>query len=305
MATLDILVPHYNDPEGLVLSLRSIVRQKWLGDKRIVIADDGSNKDSRRSLDAIVDDFRAHSTEERPITIDVFLNEENRGRPYTRNVLLDAIDSKYVSWLDSGDEWYPRKIAKQFEVIGTIEAAHLAKPYWVTCNYDWAWNGGRRRKIIQRTDQDQHKALLMGRSLRAYLWTLLGHADAFKCVGWFDERLPRMQDLDFFVRFVSHGGIIRNIKGEDAYCVYHKSDIGRNAKEIRACNALIFDKHRVLYNRYGESFCKMRLYDMEMLAARFAQNNSEKTSARHYMWDAFRHRPIAFLKHLRKNGLKA
>jgi hypothetical protein len=145
----------------------------------------------------------------------------------------------------------------------------------------------------------------MGKNLRAYLWTLLGSAESFKCVGWFDERLPRMQDLDFFLRFLSHGGVMHNMKGEDAYCVYHKSDIGRNAAEIRACNALIFDKHRVVYNRYGENFTRMRLYGMEMLAARFAQNNHDRFTAHRHLWEAFKHKPMVFLGHVRRKGFKA
>ncbi|RYZ90937.1 MAG: glycosyltransferase family 2 protein [Proteobacteria bacterium] len=305
MATVDILVPHYNDPEGLTLSLRSVVRQKWVGDKRIVIADDGSSLDHRRSVEAIADDFRAMSTEERPLEIDVIQNPENRGRPFTRNVLLDAIDSKYASWLDAGDEWYPRKLSSQIDLLNGMESSHISRPVWATCNYDWAWNGGRRRKIVQKTDQDQHKALLIGSSLRAYLWTLLGTAESFRCVGWFDERLPRMQDLDYFIRFVSHGGIIRTVKGQNPYCIYHKSDVGRNAEEIRACNALIYDKHRVIFNRYGEQFIRMRLYNMDMLAARFAQNNRDKAKQRRYMWSAFKERPVPFLMHVKKKGFVA
>jgi glycosyltransferase involved in cell wall biosynthesis len=297
MAMLDILIPHFNDPEGLVLSLRSIQRQCWEGDYRIVIADDGSRPDYRKSVETIAEHLEAD--------IDVIYNPVNRGRPYTRNVLLDSIESPYVAWLDAGDEWYPRKLQAQFEALELIEATHLKTPTWITCNYDWAWAGRKKKKREQKTDQDQTKALLMGSSLRAYLWTLLGHAKTFKDVGWFDERLPRMQDLDYFIRFVNHGGAIRKPRNGNTYCVYHKSDIGRGAREIRECNAYIFDKHRVLYNRYGSKFKAMRLYDMEMHAARFAQNNRDHQIKREYFWNAFRMKPIKFLSHVMKNGLRA
>jgi glycosyltransferase involved in cell wall biosynthesis len=305
MAELDILVPHYNDPEGLVLSLRSIVRQRWKGDKRIVIVDDGSSEPSRHAASAIAEDYRNMEFEGQNLQVDLIQNAINRGRPFARNVLLDAIESPYVSWLDAGDEWYPNKLGAQFDLLKLVEASHSEKLTWVTCNYDWKWNGGRKKKIKQRTDQDQHKALLIGSNLRAYLWTLLGSAQSFKSVGYFDARLPRMQDLDYFIRFVSHGGIIRNMGGEHTYCIYHKSDVGRNADEIRACNALIYDKHRVLFNRYGESFRQMRLYNMDMLAARFAKNNRDRNKTRAYMWSAFRHRPWTFIKHVRAKGFNA
>lgn len=305
MAILDILVPHYNDPEGLVLSLRSIVQQEWQGAKRIVIADDGSSQDAKFAVNAIVEDFRQLNSGEAPLQIDLLMNEVNRGRPFTRNVLLDSIESRYVAWLDAGDEWYPGKLTAQFDLLGLVEASHSKKLTWITCDYDWRWLGGKTKKIRQRTDQDQHKALLMGSSLRAYLWTLLGQAETFKTVGYFDERLPRMQDLDYFIRFVSHGGVIRNPDSDDPHCVYHKSDLGRDADEIRACNAVIYDKHRVIFNRYGENFRKMRLFHMDMLAARFAQNNRDRRKARIYMWSAFKNRPWAFAKHVSKRGLSA
>ncbi|WEX75089.1 glycosyltransferase family 2 protein [Sinorhizobium numidicum] len=297
MATLDILIPHYNDPEALALSLRSIARQSWPGEKRIVIADDGSRPDLRKAVEAIAE----HSE----MRIDPIFNQVNRGRPYTRNVLLDSIESPYVAWLDAGDEWYPDKLDRQFDHVTLVESAHMNRPFWVTCNYDWAWAGRKKKKNTQRTDQDQMKGLLIGSTLRAYLWTLLGPAQSFKDVGWFDERLPRLQDLDYFVRFLTHGGVIKNVRHDGALCVYHKSDIGRNADEIRACNAHIFDKHRVLFNRYGESFRAMRLYNMEMLSARFAQNNKSAKLTRQYMWRALKARPKAFLAHTLKNGLKA
>ncbi|MCA1439331.1 glycosyltransferase family 2 protein [Ensifer sp. IC4062] len=297
MATLDILIPHYNDPEGLALTLRSVSRQTWQGDKRIVVADDGSRPDIRKAIEA--------TAEHSQLKIDVIFNEVNRGRPYTRNVLLDSIESPYVAWLDAGDEWYSEKLSHQFDEVELAESANWGKPYWITCNYDWAWVGGKKKKVVQRTNQDQLKALLIGSSLRGYLWTVLGPADAFKNVGWFDERLPRLQDLDYFIRFVIHGGSIKSPRVDSPLSIYHKSDVGRNADEIRGCNAYLFDKHRVLYNRYGESFKRMRLYRMEMLAARFAQSNKSLLTTRRYFWRAFRTHPTAFLHHVWKNGLKA
>ncbi|MDW9633607.1 glycosyltransferase family 2 protein [Sinorhizobium meliloti] len=297
MAAVDILIPHYNDPEGLALSLRSITEQTWGGETRIVIADDGSCSDVRKTLNALA--------EQAGCKLELIFNNSNRGRPYTRNVLLDAINSPYVAWLDAGDEWYPDKLAHQMAEIELIGAAQPDRLHWVTCNYDWAWVGGKRKKVTQRTEQDQLKGLLMGSSLRAYLWTILGSAAGFKSIGWFDERLPRLQDLDFFIRFVLHGGVIKSPQTNAPLAIYHKSDIGRNADEIRRCNAYLFDKHRVAYNRYGENFKRMRLFRMEMLAARFAQSNNERRVVRQYFVRACRTHPSAFLRHVWKNGLKA
>lgn len=302
MCSLDVLIPHYNDPDGLNLSLRSIARQTWKGAMRIVIVDDGSSLECRSAVEDISERYRNFRIGENALTIDLVFNRTNKGRPFARNVLLDSIDSQFVSWLDAGDEWYSEKINLQFSRLEAVEREEPGRPLWITCNYDWLWSGGQRKKVNQKTELDQCKALLMGSKLRAYLWTLLGPADTFKAVGYFDERLSRMQDLDFFLRFVSDGGAIRHSGVDDSLCVYHKSDVGRDASEIRACNALIFEKHSSLYERYGNKFSRMRLFNMEMLAARFAQNNHDRVKTRSCLWKAFRHRPIAFIKHVRKRG---
>jgi len=297
MATLDVLIPHYNDAAGLGMALRSIAAQTWPGSIRVVIADDGSAPDSMSAARALAEAF-VH-----PVAF--IANPSNRGRPYTRNVLLDAMESPYVAWLDAGDEWYAEKLALQFAALEAAEAAAPGQSLWMSCHYHWQWQDREGNKLKrQLTDQDQIRALLVGTDLRAYLWTLLGRRETFANVGWFDERLPRLQDLDFFLRFVLKQGRIVEPGVEDALCVYHKSDLGRSADQIRVCNEYIFDKYRVLYNRYGRKFCRTRLFHMEMHFARFAANNGDQPLARIYMRKAAPYRPRLFLRHLWRKGFR-
>lgn len=266
MACLDILIPHYRDPAGLKLSLESIEAQTWTGDMRVVVVDDGSEPEYLRQAEALLADFPLpHTLERNPI---------NRGRPYTRNRLLDLIDSPFVAWLDAGDVWYPDKLLKQFEHVSRLRyEGKDPDRYWVTCHYDWQWEGRRARTIEQVTEVRQLRELMLGQKLRAYLWTLLGTREAFRIAGRFDERLPRLQDLDYFIRFVLAGGEMTVPPRTEALCRYHKSDVGRNATEIRACNSLIFRKYRPHFQNYGPSFMKTIRYNADMLSARFARNN--------------------------------
>jgi hypothetical protein len=175
----------------------------------------------------------------------------------------------------------------------------------MSCHYHWKWLDQQAHRVKrQLTEQDQIKALLIGTDLRAYLWTLLGRAETFRNVGWFDEKLPRLQDLDYFLRFVLKQGRIVEPGHPDALCIYHKSDLGRSAAQIRQCNAYIFDRYRVLYNRYGSKFRQTRLYHMEMHSARFAANNDDHELAKEYMWKAARARPRLFFRHLRRKTFR-
>lgn len=283
MTTLDILMPHFNDPEGLALSLRSIEAQTWTGPMRVVIADDGSRPESLEQVRRIVG--------ESPLRIDLLERSENRGRPYTRNELLDAVEGDYIAWQDAGDEWYPEKTALQMDVLSKAAGKRGDAHVWVTCDYDWS-HDDRVRLCRQRVDFDPVHDLLVGRMLRAYLWTILAPAKAFKALGPFDENLPRLQDLDMFLRFALTDGVMLKPEGAPPLCVYHKSFIGRNADEIWRCQTYIYDKYRAVYGRYGKRFEQKRMYDMARHAARFAEANGDKAKASMYKRRAIRTRPF-------------
>jgi len=293
---VDILIPHYNDPFGLALSIRSVLSQDWQGEKRIVVADDGSTRANLEAAKLILDGL--------PVETVLLESRENRGRPFVRNILLDAIESPFTAWLDAGDEWYPRKLSQQFSAIAQLGENERASPYWITCSYDWHRLGRRKYLVKQSVQQDQLRGLLVGRDLRAYLWTLLAPSQAFKDVGWFDLNLPRLQDLDFFIRFVLKGGIIRGSGVRRALCVYHKSDIGRDAQQIRSCNRYIFEKYKFAYEQYGNNFQRGRLFEMELLSARFALHNKKKVLSVIYLMRALATKPESFVKRILTKGVR-
>ncbi|WP_421725325.1 glycosyltransferase family A protein [Bauldia sp.] len=286
---VDVLIPHFNDPDGLELSLKTVATQAWPGRFRVVIVDDGSSSDNRSAVETLLAEQAGDDT------FVLVGNAENRGRPFTRNVLLDHIDSPYVAWLDAGDEWYPDKTRLQLERLRAIESGGSGDGAWITCNYDWQWVGRRPKPRRQSTKGDQVKLLLGGSRLRAYLWTLLGSAQSFEAIGRFDEKLPRLQDLDFFLRFVESGGVLHSPATKASLCKYNKSDVGRNADEVRACYGYIYEKHRKQYQSYGRHFVRHQLYKMEMHAARFAKNNNQVGKKRYYQWQAFRRWPRRFI----------
>lgn len=278
MSRLDVLVPHYRDPAGLAASLASIAAQTWTGDLRVIVLDDGSPV--FRDVEAAV--------AAQPMPVTLLRHGENRGRPAARNSLLDAVEADYVAWLDAGDVWYPEKLAVQFDQLSRLrfEGADIGR-VWITCHYDWQWHGRKPRLIQQDTAGDQQRALMLGDKLRAYLWTLLGTASSFRAVGRFDEALPRMQDLDFFLRFVRAGGALVAPPGRQALCRYHKSDVGRDAGEISRCHARILAKYRTSYQAYGRDFLAAVRYNGETLAARYAKNNGDNAVRGYHLARAF------------------
>jgi glycosyltransferase involved in cell wall biosynthesis len=297
--TLDVLVPHYRDPAGLALSLASVREQSWTGDMRLVILDDGSPAADFAAIERLASELDLPTT--------LLRNRENQGRPYARNRLLDSVESPFVAWIDAGDIWYPDKLALQFEHLSRLRlAGEPVERIWITCHYDWQWSGGRARLVRQETETRQLRELMLGQKLRAYLWTLLAPASAFRRVGRFDERLPRLQDLDFFIRFVRSGGRLVAPPGKAPLCLYHKSDLGRDAGEIRRCNRLIEEKYWPTLQIYGPAFLKTIRYNSERLSARYAGNNGARLLAAYFLGRAFLAHPRrsagALRHHLVRSG---
>ena len=282
--SLDVLIPHFRDLQGLAESVESVVEQTWTGDIRLVVIDDGSPAKGFARVTSLI--------EKQPLPFLLERNSENRGRPYTRNRLLDSIDSDYVAWLDAGDIWYPEKLDKQFEHLNRLRyAGEDLSRIWVTCHYDWQREGGRCYQVDQVVECDQLKELFLGQKLRCYLWTLLARASTYREVGKFDEQLPRLQDVDYFVRFIRAGGTLVTPPFLGALCRYHKSDLGRSAHEIRKCNMSIFEKYRTSLEHYGSEFVDTVRYNAETLSARYAKNNGDTMGRAYYIARAFAANP--------------
>jgi len=289
MTTLSVLVPHFNDPSGLRLSLDSVARQTWRGDLKIIICDDGSTPAAFEQLTEVV--------AAAAVKVEVVRNSRNRGRPYTRNVLLDAAEGRYTAWLDAGEEWYPDKISEQIAGLYRARYRKFDRPVWCTCNYDWQWEGRRPRLRRQLVKGDQSANLLTG-SLGAYLWTLLAPTSAFRDVGYFDLNLPRLQDLDFFLRFTKKGGMLILPPSHEPLCVYHKSDVGRDGREIYRCFKYVHERHAELMLQHSRAFRRNRRFQACLHAARFTQNNGEAMATGAFLARALAMHPAGFAKWL-------
>jgi glycosyltransferase involved in cell wall biosynthesis len=262
VAQLDILIPHYNDLDGLALSLRSIARQSWKGESRVVIADDGSAPTVLAAVEALID--------RHPATVTLLRHAENRGRPYMRNALLDALDSPYAAWLDAGDEWLPGKIEAQFADLKRLEAQKSS--HWITCN--WYRQVGHKRKLNRQIlDPDPVRNLLLA-ELHPALWTLLAASKSFLDVGRFDEKLERSEDHDFFLRFLLQGGEISMCSVREPLCLYYFVRGKYKPEIIRPCTERLLEKHRATYERMGRRYIRRRVFNQERACARYAARNS-------------------------------
>src|SRR5699024_7144065 len=125
-----------------------------------------------------------------------------------------------------------------------------------------------------------------------------------RSAGVFDERLARMQDLDYFLRFVRTGGSLTVPPDSHALCRYDKTDRGRSHSEVSACAELIMRKHRAAYAHYGRGFVSRARWKNAALAARYALNNDDPRAAVGYMAAAMAANPRYTAYRLRRRLLE-
>ncbi len=256
-------LPVYNDPRGLRTSIPTVFAQSWTGSIRLVVIDDGSTDETPSVLDELGEYYGG---------IEVIRNQRNRGRPAARNQILEAAGDDLLAWIDSDDLWLPRKLEFQ---ITALAAAERAGDVAVLCTapFRWVYTDRQQERIKSpAVEGDQLYNALVG-SLYPYLWAQLGRAETYRAAGGFDERLARRQDYEFFIRFLAGGGRVVSTAPGVPLCTYLKTDVGRSASEVAAANAVIEQKHRAVYRRYGWRFALQGRQKHHQLVARFHAHN--------------------------------
>lgn len=102
---ISIMIPVYNGLETLPMAISSMLCQTYVNWKCIII-NDGSTDGTKLYLDSLEDE-RFH----------IIHLTENKGRPYARQVGLDAAEGRYLAFLDADDFYHPRKLEKQVAVM--------------------------------------------------------------------------------------------------------------------------------------------------------------------------------------------
>lgn len=270
---LTIGIPAYNAAVSIEAAVLSILRQTWRGSMEILIVDDGSTDQTVRIANRLSQQYGA---------VRVVQHGENRGRPAARNTILRESLGEYLTWADADDEWYPNKLAVQFDELLASAEAQAGEQVICMSSFDWRWaHSGKLQHRVPEITSDPLKAFLGGR-VGAYLWTMLARTQTFRDVGEFDAQLPRLQDLDFLIRFAARGGRLIVSNPARPLCVYHKNDDDKPGRVIAQSLSHIWRKHYPLYRQYGRGFCRGARRRHLLLASRHAYSNEGRLLGKAY-----------------------
>ncbi|PAU85575.1 glycosyl transferase family 2 [Halorubrum salipaludis] len=198
---VSVVVPAYERADLVGRAVDSALAQT-VEDIEVAVVDDGSTDGTREAVEGI-DDPRVR----------YLAHETNRGVSAARNTGVEAARGDYVAFLDSDDEWLPRKLERQLSTLADRGDG------WIGAYCDVATAGlsgmGQLAAAVSETlfrssapregGRELADALL---SMRAFMGpgsTLLVERDAVTAVGGFDEGLSIYEDWDLVLRVLSAG----------------------------------------------------------------------------------------------------
>jgi glycosyltransferase involved in cell wall biosynthesis len=195
------VLPTRNNLDELIRCVESLEAQTR-PPARIVVCVDGST-------DGTIEHFAGlHAAE--PIATDVLTHPENahRGRPATRNLALEHVDSEYVWYVDSDMVLEPDALERHLELVESQLCLSQGQVVYANAR-DNAWAGYLDTRAYHR---------LPDRSVVPFTWFSAANAlvrtDHVKAIGGFDARFAGYggEDFDFAYRLTRHTGepIINN-----------------------------------------------------------------------------------------------
>jgi len=179
---ISVIISTYNR-QGLVgRAIRSVLAQTCRDFELIVVDDASDDGTPDRVRDEFGDRLRLQ------------VQPENKGVSAARNAGIGAARGEWLAFLDSDDEWLPKKLERQM--------AALRDSGLKVCHTDEIWIR-RGVRVNPHKHHQKYGGDIFLKSLPRCIMSpsaVVIHRDVFGDVGLFDESLPACEDYELFLR---------------------------------------------------------------------------------------------------------
>jgi len=246
------LIPAYNSVSSIELAIRSEILAGSVLDDRftheVCVFDDGSTDGTRELLENLKQRFENLNVEHGSV---------NKGRPHARNRLLEMARGDAVCWLDA-DDVRPKEglrvLSEAIQLHGdraSRDAVGGDVAWVVLGSFERVWKGNENGRVITPSISDRPvKDLARGR-VEAYLWSTMFSKKALEVIGLFDDKLQRLQDLDFLLTAAERSVPLVIAPSAEPVATYFKNDRGANARIYFRSWKRVRRKHKVFLRSYG------------------------------------------------------
>lgn len=183
MPLISIMIPVYNGANTIPFTIHSLLLQSYQNWKCFIV-NDGSTDGTAAYLDSLEDE-----------RFQVIHLKENKGRPYARQVILDAAVGKYLAFLDADDLYHPLKLEKQVQILENCPEV------LITCCGNASYNDVYVLKTVRGKGKGKPTKYRIGDRQNVVLRTAMVRLEeAKKCK--FNLKLNMAEDNDFTGRLL-------------------------------------------------------------------------------------------------------
>lgn len=183
-----VIIPSYNYANFLTESVESVLGQTF-SDFELIIVDDGSTDDTAEIVKKYLCDPRIH-----------YIYQENRGLSAARNAGIMRARGYYIALLDADDAWLPWKLERQVNVMEE-QGPEVALVY---CFFEFVDEKSEVLEVVDRPilkdpsfNDLMHTNWVLGSGS-----SVLIRKSVFDRVGYFDEEMKSLEDLNMWLRIL-------------------------------------------------------------------------------------------------------
>ncbi len=202
---VSIVIPAYKAANYLTQAIDSALAQTYRNIEVIVVNDGSPDEGATREIALSYGD-RIH-----------YIEKDNGGSSSALNAGIRAMKGEWFSWLSHDDLYYPEKVEKQIDYMNSLGlSAEEVKSHFFFCACDFIDAEGKyikKAKAAESEAMHKHIKALMGNEYliaeptryNFYGCGCLIHKNVFEKVGYFDESLRLINDMDMWYRIYAGG----------------------------------------------------------------------------------------------------
>ncbi|MGX1740232.1 glycosyltransferase family 2 protein [Bosea sp. NPDC055353] len=269
---VSVVIPMFNRVATIRHAIDSALSQSFR-DIEVIVVDDASRDESVATV-AAIDDPRLR----------LLRRERNGGASAARNDGIAAARGSLIAFLDSDDEWFPRKLEIQ---VAALEAAPAQAGVSCTGVEMHLLDHGITRLQPLEDTPDWARRLAMDCDLSPGTTQLTRRA-VFDVIGPLDETLPRFEDWDWLIRYTRTGSIVA--VREPLARVYNRR--ARLAEVVERSAELLLAKHRDVFDALAPADRRKAVADIWLQAVGTYAFEGKFGAIRRPAAAAFAQRPV-------------
>ena len=192
MERVSVIMPTYGEPKMLSKSINSVQNQTYPEWELIIVDDNNPNTKERKQTEMIMRQFESDKQ------IRYIKHEHNKNGSAARNTGIAAANGAYIAFLDSDDEYAPKRLERCVKALVECKDSKYAGVY-TGCEIKHDGKMIRRRTEI-KSGNFITQTLAAGFPLSSGS-NLFMRADVVRELNGFDVSFRRHQDYEFLVRF--------------------------------------------------------------------------------------------------------